>query len=57
MKDREKYYPEKSDHIHERIKIRIIAQMKFASHSLAIERNMKENDLTHAHYRGMNRET
>ena len=57
LKDREKYYPEKSDHLHERIKIRIIAQMKFSSHSLAIERNMKENDLKHANYIGINRET
>ena len=57
LKQREKYYPENSDHIHERIKIRIISQIKFASHSRAIEYNMQENDFKNTHHKGMNKET
>ena len=56
LKERVRYYPENSDHIFERIKIRIIAQMKFTSWSIAIERNMKENCIKKSRHRGMNHE-
>ena len=56
LKERVRYYPENSDHIFERIKIRIIAQMKFTSWSMAIERNMKENCIKKSRHRGMNHE-
>ena len=45
LKERVRYYPENCDHIYERIKIRIIAQLKFNSWSMAIDRNLKENNL------------
>ena len=54
---REKFYPENSDHIHKRIKIRIIAQMQFASWSRTIERNMEENNFKSVQHRGKNLET
>ena len=57
LENREKFYPENSDHIHERIKIRIIAQMKFASWSRTIERNMEENDFKSVQHLGKNLET
>ena len=37
LKERVKYYPKNCEHIYERINIRIIAQIKFLSHSKAIE--------------------
>ena len=40
LEERKKYYPEDWDHVDERIKIRIIAQIKFMSWSQTIERNM-----------------
>ena len=55
MEERVQYYPQNCDHIYERIKIRIIAQIKFLSHSRAIERNMQENNLNN-YYRGRNEE-
>ena len=52
LEDRVKYYPENSDHIYERIKIRIIAQIKFLSFSRTFERNMRENDYKNSSYKG-----
>ena len=42
LEERKKYYPEHWDHVDERIKIRIIAQIKFMSWSKMIERNMNQ---------------
>ena len=56
LEDRIKYYAKNSDHLYERIKIRIIAQIKFSSFSIAIERNMNKNDYKNSIYKGRNKE-
>ena len=57
LKERVKYYPENSDHVYERIKIRILAQIKFLSWSKTIERNMEDEYYKTSCYKGTNRET
>ena len=57
LKERVKYYPKNCDHIYERIKIRIIAQIKFLSHSKAIERNMENDDYKDVSIKGRSVET
>ena len=56
LEDRIKYYAKNSDHLYERIKIRIIAQIKFSSFSITIERNMNEKDYKNSIYKGRNKE-
>ena len=57
LKERIKYYPKNCDHIYERIKIRIIAQIKFLSHSKAIERCMENDDYKDVSIKGRSQET
>ena len=56
LEERVKYYPKNSDHIYERIKIRIMAQIKFSSFSRTFERNMEENDYRNSSYKENSKE-
>ena len=56
LEERVQYYPRNCDHVFERIKIRILAQIKFSSFSKTIGQNMDEENYKYFCYKGSNRE-
>ena len=57
LEERKKYFPGYFDHVEERIKIRLLAQMNFTDKSQKIDRNMKKIDLKKIRYSGLCFET